>query len=646
MQKDELFAIEAPGFRLAILGPLPSPNSLALREFPGGVMSAPTNRFQFIDIVVPVAETKIPLLRVERSSPKYTLEQVVISVGPKYEKDGNSLFLPLFFENIDYQVELISTASGRFSLWHEYSSIRNNLTAFHKFKSFSGTFNFGNNVGVSSFQIVEEGIPHLTITFAVFSIKVDFYKERLLMMEELSDLHNTLIFSLFRPTTSSAQSVYRPSLGLEWLVSFYQLSDELVKTIHRIEKKAYHQIQSQIEVVAIRKIKRPNKSYLRQVTIHGKKAILAKRNLSIERRRVEVSTRENKYIKFLMRRILTLGRTWLMYVNQSDLPSLIRIRENESILDQIKSQLELVGKSLHNDFWESVGEDLPILHNKTAFLFQELFVKFERLFRTLNSGVSVHINGTQFIFTLPMDKLYEIWTYCKLAEIISILVNPAGSIVAPKTKVNAFQAVLLTGHAARTHIDKDISISANWLFTTDSKNLYFSPIVPQEPDLVFEVRNQTVLNIFDAKYQIDVAIIKDGRIVHLSNADLISKDLSNEEVIFRPKEENINTIHRYKDAIQTQRDVPAEEKSRRAVRTGAILYPHKPSRSETDRIEKNFENLRSFRIGAVPLAPGNSDSEWMYNLDRTEDLIPDDASSEQIRLFAKLIREIIGQVAP
>lgn len=640
MTKGELFSLSTADFELSFYGPVPSVGSYALRDFPGGA-EVPSKPSTVKKITIQGLETNFPLVQIDCLTNRYNPSECYVTIASKFEKDGQELYLPLFFENTDYQVQLSNIGTRRFSLWHEYSSIRSNLVPFDRHKAFSGSLNFRNNVGVTNFEIRENDKAHLLLTFTVFSIKVDFLQDRQVMIDELTKVHNTLVLQLFTPTKSLGSAQAKRSLGLEWLTNFHNLSSDLLRTIERIEKKAHNQIHTSVEIVPVHKIKRPNKTFTHQLNTHGKKEILNRRNLVIDRRRIKVNTAENRYIKFLMRHLTNSGKRWIKYIYSSNWESLRRIRENEVIVGRIETNIRQIQQALQKEFWKSVGDELPTLQNKTGFLFHELFMKFEKLYKTINRAISVHLSGTSYIHTLSMDRLYEVWAYCKLAEVISGIVIGGDFRVIPKAKIDTFQAILRTGRDSRVNINDEIAIGIKWVFLSDTGNTYFSPLVPQEPDLIFEVKTHNELNLLDAKYRINVLEKRETRYYSLGIADLISEDLTHEEVKYQPKDEDINTMHRYKDSIRKLVTIDGNISSRSATRIGVILYPHKPDYSESGEIKSSIGFLGQFGIGAVPLTPGEADDGWLNAYKDLDKLIPDTARVEQIRIFANIINLMI-----
>jgi hypothetical protein len=214
----------------------------------------------------------------------------------------------------------------------------------------------------------------------------------------------------------------------------------------------------------------------------------------------------------------------------------------------------------------------------------------------------------------------------------------------PKAKVDTFQAVLKTGRDSRININEDIAIGIKWLFSTDTQKTYFSPLVSQEPDLIFEVKNRNEINLLDAKYRIKILVRRETTFYSLSITELITENLIHETIKYRPKDEDINIMHRYKDAIRKFVMTGDNQTSRSATRIGVILYPHKPEHIELENIKSSISFLEQFSIGAVPLAPGTVDDDWLDVYKNLDELIPSAITIEQIRIFANIVNKMIERI--
>ena len=536
----------------------------------------------------------------------------------------------------------------------------------------SGTFNFGGNVGQTKWQVVEEVdgrvTPVLEIEASVFSSKLGFLTERAAMLRELSRIHHALIFRLLRPTRSEGGTSTEKSTGVEWLSTFAELATEILTTANRIERQAHNRITSRDEVTSTHKIRRPNAKLYRQMARNGVEETLARRSLIVERRRVQVDTPENRYLKFLLKRLSTQGRHWVQ-VAHSQLQRYAFIEAEEgnksavqAHLNSIEADLKGIERALKRPFWEEVGAELSQLQNKTSFLFRPLFVRFEKLSKTVQRAMKVHESGARWMGTLSMQALYETWSYLKLVEIADALahdkeVGEATPKLARQSRgVVAFQVLLATGRESRIALGDGVFISAQRLFrpykpTDDEKTgtAYYTPLVSQKPDLVFEVEHAGVLHLLDAKYRIDASVEAKGKKLFLNSAGFVAHSLESAKVHAAPKDEDINVMHRYRDAIlrrdaqesEGENDSEGELKpEKKTTRYALILYPHKPTAEDLEVLNKHLSRINRFEIGAIPLCPGEQDELWRKGIEE-QDWVPSSKDVEQVRVLAAVVSKFL-----
>jgi uncharacterized protein len=649
MQKEVLLNIETDSFLITFMGPKPSQNSYCLKNFKGG-KKVNLEKNEIYNVVYTSDEifNKIPLFSVESTNLGFDSSSVRVELNTLCFDEGEERFLPVFFENIDYQVQLSPKQKESrkiYTLWHEHSSINNTLSFFKNHGTFSGTFNFRNNVGLSKFEVKEDGKTILCLIFTVFSIKIDYLIDRHLMIKELSDIHNSLLFEVFNPTkTSSTQSKNKAS-GLEWLNNFYDLSNNLLNQVQRIEKKSHNKLISEKKVQKVEKIKKPSRDLFKQINKFGKEVVLGRRSVEIESKKNDNNTPENQYIKSLVNMVLKVISKWIFFIKLSENESMKKLQQ-EYFFQMIELNQKKLKKIVKNQFWSNIDDNIESIKNKTNFLFHNEFLQLEKLVKRLRRGVKIQEDGMNTIHTVSMEDLYEYWTFCKLASIISGILFKDDKVLSLKVKSNAFRTILVSGQASKIRIEKGVSISTNRLFKTDITATYFSPLVSQKPDLVFEVENNNRLNIFDAKYKINIILKKGNDYKILSNKELISLDLSNYsdgEILFSPKDDDINTMHRYKDAIYTNIKDDTNVSVGKAVNKGIILYPHKPNKKDEQALNQYLNSLNTFKIGAIPLAPGLRDSDWaLFN----NEIIPNNSDEiEQVRILASQIDSILKEEA-
>lgn len=644
MNSDSLLSINNEDFNLVISGPKPSLNSVALKKFQGGTLRNENKFNGLINITHLNSIGETPILRVETKTSKFNKDNTSIEVTTNISsEEGEKVYLPIFFENIDYELFFVYTSEDAdYTIWHEHSSINKNIKNFKKHKTITSRFNFRNNVGLSSFEIKERGKAVLKLTFSVFSLKLDYLSDRYYMINDLKKLHNNLLNELFNPTKTNADTILERASGTEWLVNFYKVSEDLLSTLRRIEHKAHNKIASEKRLQRVDKVKKPSKKLNNLINKFGKHDILRRNTVVIEHKITDLNTAENQYIKFLILYLINSVEKWTSFIITSESKSLKAIQD-EHFFKLIQINSRKLKKISKNRFWSLIEANKENLKNKTNFMFHDEFIKFEKLVKLVKRALLLQEKGNNHIYTLPMDKLYEMWSFCKISQVIGSLVHGNNNQLVLKVSTNAFRTFLEMGQVSKVKVSNDISISTNRLFNTTRNGNYFSPFVSQKPDIVLEIKSKKQLNLMDAKYKIDVVLKKEeNEFSSLNSKDLVSRDLSEvplENIFYRPKDEDINTMHRYRDAILITNNTNDLE---RAVNRGMILYPRRITKVEEEAINNYIQKMVDYKIGAIPLAPGEEDVHWLLNY--STDLIPDKPEdNEQIRIIARLINLMLSE---
>jgi len=118
-----------------------------------------------------------------------------------------------------------------------------------------------------------------------------------------------------------------------------------------------------------------------------------------------------------------------------------------------------------------------------------------------------------------------------------------------------------------------------------------------------------------------------------------------------PREDDINVMHRYRDAVRVLEDEePVDEEedkdpklaTRPAAGYGVVLYPNRPAPSDNEAVHRSLQRLHRFQIGAVPLCPGEEDMGWQSSLNGDE-VVPQIAGVEQVRALARVVAAMLAE---
>ena len=107
----------------------------------------------------------------------------------------------------------------------------------------------------------------------------------------------------------------------------------------------------------------------------------------------------------------------------------------------------------------------------------------------------------------------------------------------------------------------------------------------QRPDNVIQLSSEDRLYIFDAKYR-------------LAFDDAYTKQYGG----VGPKAEDVNTMHRYRDAIVVPHPVKPHTYMRGVVKSSIVLFPFADEKRYTSH--KFFRSIEEVQIGGLPFLPG------------------------------------------
>ncbi|PEK51072.1 DUF2357 domain-containing protein [Bacillus toyonensis] len=550
----------------------------------------------------------------------------------KSENDG---YLPLFYENLNYKFILKSKDNNKYRIRFDGSGAHNSNNDVMVDNIVTGAFNFKGNVGVATLSILRNDSVLSTIEFSVFSLKLNFLEDRLIMLKELQEINTSIVLNIFKPTSSRYNySTEVKNTKIEWLHNYIEMVDTLLNNLKRIEKRESNHIARELITSQTNKIRNIDSMVNGFLTKFGKKKLKNRKYLKMWGNISTNKTTELGYIKFLTENLLRRLNSLYKQIENEKSDYYKRIKEEEKF-KILKKKTSNYRNRLKNSFWYAVNP-ISNLKNRTKFNFQQDYLTYEKNIKLLNRVLDIEYNGNNAISVMSMDKLYESWLYIKIIDIIAHI-KEVQNDVKIKYYEDFFKHYLALGMNYPIKIG-ELLIFGNKEYGKNTLNFY-SPIVPQRPDFSIELLEDKQLVIFDSKYKLQLKAKIDNRWKVLSNVDLVRLDRRLiEELKVERKEEDINTMHRYRDAIRNKNLSVGE----RAIKYAIILYPYSPEKSKEDIFKEEFKSIDCNGVGAIPVAPGIKDDKWMKEIE-DNNLIPIQEGTEQIRILAKLIKDSINK---
>jgi hypothetical protein len=299
-------------------------------------------------------------------------------------------------------------------------------------------------------------------------------------------------------------------------------------------------------------------------------------------------TFENRYVKWTMQRIMSRLHALIEILKKAK-NSKDKTQVISSDLVMGLEQIEIgMQNRLNSPFWRSIGQ-LDRSAHSLVLQMASGYREVHQIYAIL--AQSIVLQGELYKMSLKtIWQLYEYWTFLKLGQILSETCHGLTQNVIEFNSNGLFIKLTDGQRVERTfeHKVTGETISLVYQYATAEK----VPTVQQRPDSMLSIakkgKNYEFQYIFDAKYKID---------------------FSNDEGP-SPQQEDINTMHRYRDAI-----VVANNGAYERTAFGAyVLFPWK----DMQGFKKHplYKSINTVNIGGLPFLPNATElvSEVIYNL--------------------------------
>ena len=481
------------------------------------------------------------------------------------EVNNTQFMVPSFFEDGIYDLYLESNTNDKYEIYHCSKEIRENMS--YRGRSVYGAFKFNGDIGYSTFYIRRNDEDILSFTIQVFPTKLDYMDDYHEILKDINDEVNSLVFDFVNKTFSKVNIIdVKNQTQVEYIAILHKIYESLDKSIRRIENHPKHGVISEYN------LKDRNKS--RKIAVKETIKHLRKNPSSkvVEvRKHTTIDIYENQYVKYMIKRILNKIKD----VKQSIRKSKSENEEFYKILSKYENRLNSHLKGFFRDISDINNKKSMTLVFKMASGYKEVYYYYN----LLSKGLDI-CEGLYDISNKKLWNLYEIWCYLKIHSIIKeIGYIPKNSHFIQVNSKGLTLSVLQNSQSKMIYENK----MGNKLELWYNKAYYSLPTTNQRPDTVLCLKGDKTKDrvyLFDAKYRI--FIDKNGEI--------------------GPMEDDINVMHRYRDAIVSEN---RKQNYFKYNTFGAyVMFPCSD--------EKNFENHRFYKsiekvnIGAIPMLPAST----------------------------------------
>lgn len=482
-----------------------------------------------------------------------------------------------FKEYKNYEIVIEGKNSSKIEFYHENYFIRNKVTKTGRSgKILSGVINFKGDIGYSDLYVLVNNKKHLKISLQVFPSKLTYKEDYKALLEDINkEIYNLSYGLLARTYLGGELKNINNKSFTEFFSILNEISKNLLKAIdiilynfnHNLVKESSIYKYNELKKGKIETVKWLEKRPYVMKNINGKyiptKALQVKKTITYD-------TNENRFLKFMLLSIVDKINNFIKIYKKA---SYSFHKEAIERLSLIKKEIL---KKINNSFLKNIKEEYKESNSSLVFNMASGYKEVYKYYLILKKGLSIKSD----IFSISMKELpllYEYWCFIKL-----------NSILRKKYNLISCDFIKINNDGITITLKKGIKstlVYENFKIVYNQKVI--SETVNQKPDNILSINKngEEFQFIFDAKYKIDY-----------------SKEYIKKYKSIGPKEEDINTMHRYKDAIE------------KSPLGAYVLFPF--SDEEGYKNNKFYKSIEKVNVGAFPFLPSKTKlvEEFLYNL--------------------------------
>ncbi|MFD3157931.1 DUF2357 domain-containing protein [Haloimpatiens sp. FM7330] len=496
-----------------------------------------------------------------------------------------------FFEYENYEIIIEKKNKDvDISFYNESVNIRDKITK-NKSGSLSGIINFKGEIGYSDLVIKVDGVRHLDITLEVFPSKIDYRKDYINILNDVNEEMYNLAFDFLKRTYLKGGIGENTSHSLgEYYSILKYIYEKLIKALNIIVNEPHHLLMNDKSIVPFYKIKNVTNETIKwlekrpdnMINKDGRLIPIKALNVS---KRITKDTNENRFLKYMITKIVfKLNELKMKYLKLNRKKDNLFINDLDMMINHIKRYLK-------SGFLKNVGKyefkESSSMVFKMALGYKDVYKYYLMLIKGLT------LKGELFKLSIKdLPLLYEYWCFIRINHILREKYKLISNNMI-KLSNNGIFITLKKGVESRV-VYQNPENEERFVVSYNSKMK--SRTVGQKPDNVLsidKVKGKVTYNyIFDAKYKLDRAI--EGTSYNTKNKTP------------GPKEEDINTMHRYRDAIVYENNSKYKNngKVKNNIFGSFVLFPYN---NEKEYSNHNFyKSIESVNIGGIPFLPSST----------------------------------------
>jgi len=536
-------------------------------------------------------------LQVASSSEQLEILSIAI-FNPKTAKlepwQHKQVSFPIFYETQTYNLLIEKKVDIDLTFFHENYALREAIMPKGK-HILSGNLNFQNEIGFTELELRLNRSPLLKLRIEIFPVKMDYKRDYHAILQDVNHQIHNLTFDFLRKTyqLTGLKETNQQSLT-EYFTILRHLFDHLIRAVGRIEGSPHTKMHQEERIVPAERAKKINHKTMQYLSRHPKLLVKDPTNGMVQvkgerytpthvldtRRIVNYDTQENRFVRWVFLRIeRKLNDLWELLKDQN--------RLEDPVLVQMMTQMQKeVRRVLQLDFLQ-VG----MMKQMSISLVMQVAPGYREVYKSylmLMKGLAIQDDLFQLSLK-DLATLYEYWCFLKIHQLLSKKYELVSQDIIKLDYSGIF--VKLKKSAASTVTYRNPNNGE--VFKLFYNQTLRGPTLTQKPDNVLTLRKMETSTeykyVFDAKYR-------------LNPAESGTPYYSKYKGLPGPEEGDINTMHRYRDAI-----VHAEKDSEEFERTmfGAyVLFPYPDE--EKYREHHFYKSIKAVNVGAFPFLPGST----------------------------------------
>ena len=507
--------------------------------------------------------------------------KTITDFGELVENSGNSM-MPCFFENGRYQLILEVKEKKEYEIFLGGIRITDDFQVVGN--CYIGIVDFSSDIGYTNIDIYEETKKILTVTIEIFPSKLDYFKDYKEIINEINEEVCSLAFKFIDKTyVFSKLKDVEYQTNAEFISILDVVFEDLVKSLKRIVNNFKHNVITEDRIADIHKAKKISKKSISYICKHPEILIKSNKGFILvngeqyysttvieEIKNTTIDIFENRFVKYMIQRIINRLfsiEKLLREDNPHEKHTLESIRRKNKILESYY-------KRYFQNIRNLTGNKSMSLVFQMAPGYKEMYKKYSILNKGLDLGEDIYK-----ITPKKLYDLYEIWCYIKIHKILIDLGYQVEEYGILKYKDNGMHLSLLQDSEAKMIYKNNRNKLELWY--NKSYNL---PTTNQRPDTVLCITSSNVndnrMYIFDAKYRIAI----------------------DEKGMVGPMEDDINIMHRYRDAIVSKMN--DDFKYKYETFGAYVMFPY--GNEEKYINHKFYNSIEEVNVGAFPMLPGST----------------------------------------